>query len=83
MFFSTIGESPTIHTKVHATLASLVKKYLSTNSVRQDKVRTLFDPENLPSSTLRIPQLLLPLSVSPLHQLLVLDLFILIDYNGG
>jgi len=53
--FSTIGESPTIYTKVHATLTSLVLKYLSKNSVRQNKVRTLFDPENLPSSTLRIP----------------------------
>jgi len=48
------GERPIIYTNVHATLTSLVKKYLLNNSVRQNIVRTLFDPENLPSSTQRI-----------------------------
>jgi len=45
------GEGPTIYTNVHATSTSLVKKYLLNNSVRQNQVRTPFDPENLPSST--------------------------------
>ena len=45
---------PTIYTNVHATLTSLVKKYLLNNSVPQNKVRTAFDPENLLSSTQRI-----------------------------
>ena len=44
--FSNSGEGPTIYTNVHATLTSLVKKYLSKNSVRQNKVRTPFDPDN-------------------------------------
>jgi len=48
------GERPTIYTNVHATLTSLVKKYLLNNSVSQTKVRIPFDPENLPSSTHRI-----------------------------
>jgi len=48
------GERRTIYTNVHATSTSLVKKYLLNNSVRQNKVRTPFDPENLPSSTQRI-----------------------------
>jgi len=42
-------ESPTIYTNVHATLTSLVKKYLSKSSVRQNKVRTLFNPESWPA----------------------------------
>jgi len=50
------GERPTIDTNVHATLTSLVKKYLLNYSVRQNIVRTLFDPQNLPSSTQRISQ---------------------------
>jgi len=49
MMFSTIGESPTIYTNVYATLTSLVKKYISKNSVRQNKVPTLFDPESCPA----------------------------------
>ena len=55
--FSTIGESPPIYTNVHATLTSLVKKYLSKNSVRQSKCEhclTLnlaqLDSENLPTA---------------------------------
>ena len=36
---STTGEGPTIYTNVHATLTSLVQKYLSNNSVRQNKVQ--------------------------------------------
>ena len=48
------GERPTIYTNVHATSTSLVKKYLLNNLVRQNKVRTPSDPENLPSSTQRI-----------------------------
>jgi len=48
------GERPTIYTNVHATSTSLVKKYLLNNSVHQNKVRTPFDPEGLPSSTQRI-----------------------------
>ena len=51
---STTGEGPTIYTNVYTTLTSLVKKYLLMNSFGQNKVPTLFDPENLPSSTLRI-----------------------------
>ena len=82
IILSTTGEGPTIYTNVHATLTSLVKKYLSKNSVRQNKVRALFDPENISSSTLRISQLLFSLRVSPLHQYTVFDLFVLIDYNG-
>jgi len=49
-------ERPTIYTKVHATSSSLVKKYLLNNSVCQNKVRTPFDPEILPSSTQRMSQ---------------------------
>jgi len=56
-----------MYTNVHGTLPSLVHKYLSKSSVCQNKVRTLFDSENLPSSTVRIPGLLFPLRVSPLH----------------
>jgi len=48
------GKSSTIYTNVHATSTSLVKKYLLNNLVGQNKVQTLFDPENLPSSTQRI-----------------------------
>jgi len=48
------GKRPTIYTNVNATSTSLVKKYLLNNSVHQTKVRTLFDPENMPSSTQRI-----------------------------
>ena len=55
MMFSTIGESPTIYTNVHATLTSLVKKYLSKSSVRQNKVRTLFDPESCPVDSENLP----------------------------
>jgi len=51
-----LGERPTIYTNVYATSTSLVKKYLVKNCVRQNKTRTLFDPENLPSSTQRISQ---------------------------
>ena len=47
MILSTTGKGPTIYTDVPATLTSQVKKYLSNNSVRQNKVRTLFDPENI------------------------------------
>ena len=39
-------EGSTIYTNIHATLASLIKKYLSKNSVCQNQVRTVFDPEN-------------------------------------
>jgi len=53
---STTGIEASIYTNVYATSTSLVKKYLLNNSVRQNKVRTLFDPENLPSSTQRISQ---------------------------
>jgi len=49
------GERPTLYTNVHATSTSLVKKYLLNNSVRQNKVRTQFDPENLPTSAKIIP----------------------------
>jgi len=48
------GERPTIYTNVYANSTSLVKKYLLNHSVRQNKVRTPFDSENLPSSTQRI-----------------------------
>jgi len=48
------GEWPTIYTNVYATSTSLFEKYLLNNSVRQNKVRTLLDPEILPSSTWRI-----------------------------
>jgi len=54
MILQPLGERPTIYTNVHATSTSLVKRYLLNNSVRQNKVRTPFDPENLPSSTQRI-----------------------------
>ena len=50
------GERPTIYTNVHAASTSLVKKYLLNDSVRQNIVRTLFDPELLPSSTQKISQ---------------------------
>ena len=82
MMFSTIRDGPTIYTNVQATLASLLKKYLSKNLVRQNKVQTLFGSENLPSSTLRISRLLFPLRVSPLHQYSVFDLVVLIDPTG-
>jgi len=56
-WFSTIGKSSTIYTNVHATLTSLVKEYLSRNSVRQNKCEhclTLnlaqLDSENLPTA---------------------------------
>ena len=48
------GERPAIYTNVYATSKLLVKKYLINNSVCQNKVRTPFDPEILPSSTHRI-----------------------------
>jgi len=48
------GDRPTIYTNVHATLTSLVEKYLLNNSVPQNIVRILVDPENLPNSTQRI-----------------------------
>ena len=48
------GERPTIYNNVTATTTSLVKKYLLNNSVRQNKVRTPFDREKMPSSTQRI-----------------------------
>jgi len=54
MILQSPGEKPTIYTNVHATSTSLVKKYLRNTSVRQNKVRTPFDRENLPSSTQRI-----------------------------
>ena len=54
MILQPSGERPTIYTNIHATSTSLVKKYLLNDSVRQNIVRTLFDPENLPSSTQRI-----------------------------
>jgi len=56
MPFSTIGESPTIYTNVDATWTSLVKKYLSKSSVRQNKVGTLFDPESCPVLGARTPR---------------------------
>jgi len=49
-----MGERPAIHTNVYATSISLVKKSLLKNSVCQNKARTPFVPENLPSSTQRI-----------------------------
>jgi len=55
MIFSTIGESHTIYTNVHATLTSLVKKYLYKSSVRQNKVRTLFDPESAQLDSENLP----------------------------
>jgi len=48
------GERPTIFNNVYATSTLLVKKSLLINSVRQNKVRTAFDAETLPSSTQRI-----------------------------
>jgi len=54
MILPSPGERPTIYTNVHATSTFLVKKYLLNNSVRQNKVRTPFDLENLPSLTQRI-----------------------------
>ena len=54
MILSTTGERPTIYTNVHPTSSSVLKKYLLNNSVRQNKVRTPFDPEILPSLTQRI-----------------------------
>ena len=48
------GERPNIYTNVPDTSTSLVKKYLLNSSVCQNKVRTLFDLESLPSSTQRI-----------------------------
>jgi len=52
---TTATESSTYtNLNVHATSTCLVKKYLPNNSVRQNIVRTVFDPENLPSSTQRI-----------------------------
>jgi len=54
MILQSSGERPTIYTNVHATSTSLVKKYLLNNSVHQNKVRTPFDPENLPGSTQKI-----------------------------
>ena len=48
------GRESSTYTNVHATSTSLVKKYLLSNSVRQNIVRPLFYPENLPSSTQRI-----------------------------
>jgi len=48
------GERHTFYTNVYATSTFLVKKYLPKNSVHQNKVGTLFDPEILPSSTERI-----------------------------
>jgi len=50
------GESPLFILMFHVTLTSLVKKYSFNNSVRQNKVRTPCDPENLPCSTQRIFQ---------------------------
>jgi len=48
------GEKPAIYTNVYATSKSLVKKYLINNSRCENKVRTAFDPEILPSSTHKI-----------------------------
>jgi len=48
------GERPTIYTNVNTSSTCLVKKYLPNNSVYQNKVRTPFDPENVPTSTQRI-----------------------------
>jgi len=54
IIFQPSRERPSIYTNVHATLTCLVKKFHVNNSVHQNKVRTLFDHENLPSSTQRI-----------------------------
>ena len=59
------GERPTIYTNVYATSTSLVKKYLRKNSVRQNKVRTPFDPETLPARLWESPELPFHLRVFP------------------
>ena len=56
MILQPLRERPTLYTNIHTTLTSLFKKYFLNNSVHQNKVRTPFNPEILPSSTPRVSQ---------------------------
>ena len=68
MILQLLGERPIIYTNVHAISTYLVKKYLLNDSVCQNKVRTPFDPENLPSLTSQVTLTATPFVVSPLYQ---------------